>query len=332
MQLNNDPIMKKNICDKIKITCSYVNQHSKFVKINETNILKLINENKFQNYLSNVPSWKSCHIDACKYDFELVLAFIFVVDSLNFCFWPYEELNTENDFEYGDLVSNITDCLEKCPEFFTPIYLSSMSVTDLCEKVFKNKDFPLLEERTRSLNELGIFIHTKYNSSFKYFLEKCNYDCLEIISKIVEGVTTYRDETIYQGRQIFIYKRAQILAADIFYMCKELSNPIILKNAEDLTMFADYRVPQILLDLGILEYEEDLMRKILNKERILPNSLEETEIRANTVVCVEKIKNIFNKSFTKNILSLEVDYVLWNIGEERRKEILPHHRTLTIFY
>ncbi len=51
-----------------------------------------------------------------------------------------------------------------------------------------------------------------------------------------------------------------------------------------------------------------------------------------TIICVEKIKEVVFKRFGMNILSLEVDYVLWNEGEVRRKSIKPHHRTLTIFY
>ena len=62
------------------------------------------------------------------------------------------------------------------------------------------------------------------------------------------------------------------------------------------------------------------------------NSLEEIEIRANTIVSVEMIKEEINKNFNRKILSLEVDFVLWNVGEEKRKSLVPHHRTLTIFY
>jgi hypothetical protein len=105
-----------------------------------------------------------------------------------------------------------------------------------------------------------------------------------------------------------------------------------MTNAEALTMFADYRVPQILLDLGIMEYDQNLEKRILEKEEITPNSLEEIELRANTIISVEMIKNAINEEQGKKIYSLEVDYVLWNVGEERRKELKPHHRTLTIFY
>ena len=92
-------------------------------------------------------------------------------------------------------------------------------------------------------------------------------------------MTTYRDETIFKGKQISIYKRAQILAADLCtaIKCFKNSNKVLLKNCEKLTMFADYRIPQILRQYEIIEYSEELCNKIDNKVELLPNSIEEVK-------------------------------------------------------
>jgi hypothetical protein len=322
-----------NICDKIKITCQHVYNNSNFVKINEEKINDFIKQKS--DLFSSVPSWASCHFNPNDFDFESTLGFVFVVDALNFCFWPYERIlnKSKEDFEYGDLVNNTLHTLKTDPNFFTAERLINLTQEELCKNIFSNeKEFPLLDERTRSLRELGTFIKNKHESKFANFLKSCGNDCVKIVEGIVAGVSTFRDETIYKGKQIFIYKRAQILSADLYYMCSELHKPIYLSNADALTMFADYRVPQVLLDLGIMEYESNLENKILNKEEVQPNSHEEIELRACTIISVEMIKNAINKQFGKKILSLEVDYILWNVGEERRKELKPHHRTLTIFY
>jgi hypothetical protein len=97
-------------------------------------------------------------------------------------------------------------------------------------------------------------------------------------------------------------------------------------------MFADYRIPQILLEVGIFEYDSKLLGKIIEKQELLPHSHEEIEIRANTIIAVEKMKEEFKKKYKRDILSLEVDYLLWNEGERLRKDMKPHHRVLTIFY
>jgi len=322
-----------NICDKIKLTCEHVYKNSKFVNINEEKIYDFVN--KKSDLFSSIPSWTSCHFNPNDFDFETTLCFVFVIDALNFCFWPYERIvnKSKEDFEYGDLVNNTLNCLKTDPNFFKPERLICLSEEELCQKIFSSeKEFPLLDERTRSLRELASFIRKHHHSKFENFLKSCEYNCVKIVEGIASGVSTFRDETIYKGKQTFIYKRAQILSADLYYMCSELHKPIHLSNADALTMFADYRVPQVLLDLGIMEYESNLENKILNMQDIQPNSYEEIELRACTIISVEKIKNAINKKFEKKILSLEVDYILWNAGEERRKELKPHHRTITIFY
>jgi hypothetical protein len=97
-------------------------------------------------------------------------------------------------------------------------------------------------------------------------------------------------------------------------------------------MFADYRIPQILLELEIFEYDSRLLDKIMKKEELLPHSVEEIEIRVNTIIAVEKIKEEFKKKHKKDVFALEVDYLLWNEGERLRNTMKPHHRVLTIFY
>jgi len=326
--------LDKKVTDKVKRTCKHVHKNSNHVKINENKLLEFINVKR--HYFNQVPSWTSSHFDPNDFDFEQVIAFICVIDSLNFCFWPYENISNKKpeDFEYSNLVNSLLILLKNEPKFFNSENLINLTPEICYQKIFNSiVEFPLIEERTRSLNELGKFIQIQYDSKFTNFLEFNKYDCVEIVKSITEGVTTFRDETFYKGKQIFFYKRAQILAADLYYACRELKDPIILSNAMELTMFADYRIPQILNEYEILVYDEELTNKIINKIELYSHSDEEIEIRANTVICVEKIKDEINKlAKDKKYLSLEIDYVLWTVGEELRKEIKPHHRTLSIFY
>jgi hypothetical protein len=60
-------------------------------------------------------------------------------------------------------------------------------------------------------------------------------------------------------------------------------------NQNDLTMFADYRVPQILRQFDILKYSEELASLIDSETEIAYSSPYEVEIRACTVVAVELI-------------------------------------------
>lgn len=62
---------------------------------------------------------------------------------------------------------------------------------------------------------------------------------------------------------VAILKRAQILVADIWACCggEGLGE---FTDIDELTAFADYRIPQSLLWLGVLEYSEDLVKALQN--------------------------------------------------------------------
>jgi hypothetical protein len=60
-----------------------------------------------------------------------------------------------------------------------------------------------------------------------------------------------------------------------------------------LTMFADYRVPQILRNMNILAYSAELAARVDAREEVACGSDYETEIRASTVVCVDRIAGAY---------------------------------------
>jgi hypothetical protein len=201
MEINlnqNNDINNKNDINEIKIlpsftdyiknSCLYVNNFAKSVKINKKNLTEFIEKldlnyfskeeylNYFNNHLSNIR-------DQNLITYENLIAYVCVVDSLNFCFWPLENIYKDKhiEFEYDDYVKNLNIIFEENKQFFTSDYLLSLKIEELKEKVFSNLDFPLLEERLRSLNELGNFIKIFHCGKFENFLEYCKYDCEKVI-------------------------------------------------------------------------------------------------------------------------------------------------------
>lgn len=61
-----------------------------------------------------------------------------------------------------------------------------------------------------------------------------------------------------QGRRVALYKRAQILVAEVCCVL-EAGGEGSISDMDQLTMFADYRVPQALVHLGVLKYTDELM-------------------------------------------------------------------------
>lgn len=52
----------------------------------------------------------------------------------------------------------------------------------------------------------------------------------------------------------------------------------------------------------------------------------EVEIRIATIGAVEEISKLTGKN------AIEIDWVLWQMGEAKLDEMKPHHRVLSIFY
>ena len=91
------------------------------------------------------------------------------------------------------------------------------------------------------------------------------------------------------------------------------------------------RVPQILRHYGILEYSNTLAEAIDNLQVIAFGSIEEIEIRASTIIAVDLLRDSMMK-YGRQLMTIELDWLLWQQGENAKDSLLPHHRTLTIYY
>ena len=96
-------------------------------------------------------------------------------------------------------------------------------------------------------------------------------------------------------------------------------------------MFADYRVPQILRSMGVLKYTDSLSSSIDALETLPWGGKMEVELRAQTVVAVDMLQQALCIRGL-DLLVLECDWLLWQKGEDLKDSILPHHRTLSIYY
>jgi hypothetical protein len=129
----------------------------------------------------------------------------------------------------------------------------------------------------------------KKGLSFHDFVAAHNFDCDELVRGITDSFPGFRDQAIYKGHQVFFYKRAQILVADLIGAFQDYHSEQTFSNAASLTMFADYRVPQILRELNILKYSDQLAQLIDSEVELEYSSEYEVEIRALTIVAVEEI-------------------------------------------
>lgn len=97
---------------------------------------------------------------------------------------------------------------------------------------------------------------------------------------LAEDFDCFRDEHYFEGRKepIRILKRAQILVADM-WACFQGESYGNFKDIDKITMFADYRIPQILVSMGALYLSPSVASAIKQSKNIESGSSWEVQIR-----------------------------------------------------
>ncbi len=268
---------------------------------------------------------------------EKTVAYLLVLDTINFCFWPplgqakWEiSYGTRTASGYYGLAAALKRAMEEGIPIHRASYLAEMQHKDLQYILRGRGTLQLMEKRLENLNELGICLETKFQGNPLNLIEAANKSALSLVQLLRTHLASFRDEATYRGEKVFFYKRAQILAADI-HGAFNGEKWGVFEDIEALTAFADYKLPQVLRQLGIIRYAPSLETKIDQLILIPPGSTEEVEIRAQTIWAVELICRKL-ADLGKHISPFQLDWILWNLGQSDRFRQKPYHRTVTIFY
>ena len=99
---------------------------------------------------------------------------------------------------------------------------------------------------------------------------------------------------------MFLYKRAQIFAADVWGAFKGQGYGEF-GDVGSITIFADYIVPGVLQQLGVLRYSSTLANNIESNKVIGSGTEEEVELRACSIYAVEKMRDLIQKRTGKQV-------------------------------
>ncbi|KAJ2963610.1 hypothetical protein NQZ79_g1397 [Umbelopsis isabellina] len=134
-----------------------------------------------------------------------------------------------------------------------------------------------------------------------------------------------------------IFKRAQILIADI-WACFDGEGLGHFDDIDKITMFADYRVPQALYHLGCLQFSDRLIDMLKEHRPMASGSVEEVEIRGNSIWSVELLKReiqemIENDKSNMKVNAILLDFYIWDFAKEIQGQVdIPTHRTRSVYY
>ncbi len=312
-------------------SAKFIVENSQHVKINSKKV------DEFCDYFSHshIKHW----IDESPFNLRKLnpkdrLHFLLVFNSISFSYWgdpkwKIQYHSKEVDGAYG-MICAITRAIENNVPILDAKFLSEIKESELSKILEGNVQIPLFEERLNILREIGTTLLKKFGGDFTNLIKKANGDSQKLLSLIVENFPSFEDSSIYKGKRVYFYKRAQLLISDIVqsFDGHEFGR---LKNINELTACADYKLPFVLRRLGIFSYSDYLADKIDNQEPIEKDSEEEIELRANTIWVVELIKQKVKKKIA-HADSIHVNDHLWLLGQKKLKNDKPYHLTRTTSY
>ncbi len=197
---------------------------------------------------------------------------IFLIDTLNFCFWTPGDATkwqVDGNTGYFALCAAINRAMKAGIDITNPTYYSTITTTQL-EHILRSDDgvtkCPLLEKRVSILHDVGQKLLTKFDGNFKNCVTQAKNSAQALIKLVVDEFPCFKDEAEYCNKTVAIYKRVQILVGDI-YACYRGEGLGQFNDIQTVTMFADYRVPQVLVHFGAIKYSNDLL-ELLKKGKL----------------------------------------------------------------
>lgn len=280
---------------------------------------------------------------------ERTAMWLLVLDALNFCFWgqgadPQERwrVRWKGDLVdgYVALVAALTTAVERGYPLHDAHWLVNVSEADVDGILAPEEghtEIPLFSARVENLRELGRGLLPYGDRPATAFIDSANGSALLLVQNIVTNFPSFNDVTVWPyantglpGNEVRFYKRAQILVGDLAGGLAR--SPLAdFRDLDQLTAFADYKVPQILREMGVLVYDQHLSSIVDSRTRIPAGDRMEVEIRAATIIACDMLVEAL-RSRGRTITAAELDWHLWSLSQSLGGESRPYHLTETIYY
>ncbi|HLX57243.1 MAG TPA: queuosine salvage family protein [Ktedonobacteraceae bacterium] len=281
---------------------------------------------------------------------ERTANWLLLLDALNFCFWaekdqPRWSIEYEGEVlnGYWALAASLTRAVQEGYPLWDAHYLSEMSSVDLAH-IFRSvpppegtgalnltsAPIPLFQQRLANAREAGSVLLERFDGQFTHAIEEAGGSAVRLALLLVEHFPSFHDVADFRKQEVRFFKRAQICVSDLHgaFGGKQWG---AFTDLHQLTIFADYKLPQILRHFGVLEYHPALAERIDNFELLESGSDEEVEIRAAAVWACELLRQTMSAAGHGSLTAAEIDQRLWLLSHDIA-DMRPYHRTRTIYY
>ncbi|XP_073293854.1 uncharacterized protein [Primulina huaijiensis] len=174
--------------DGVRATSAWVCSQSSHVTIDPAGIEKVAETIK-----DSIPK--------VEWDFEgihyfdngpLTVQYLFVLDALNFCFWPDKELT------YDHLAAGLKEALRNNKSAFDADRLQKYTGPELRKMLKWPRALPLEDERVRLLHEVGFELERCFEGKASKLVESCQKSAAKLVALISQHFPGFRDHTVYK--------------------------------------------------------------------------------------------------------------------------------------
>lgn len=264
-----------------------------------------------------------------------------LLDALNFCFWadPGQERWA---LRYGGawlggywaLAAALKRAIEvEQKPLWDAAFLAAIS-EEAASEIFQppgasRGQIPLFEARVAHMREVGRVLLERFDGWFGNAIEQARSEAVTVAQLLATEFPSFNDVATYGEWEARFYKRAQILAGDLYGIFGGRGIGAI-GGLQRLTAFADYKIPQLLREEGVLRYASELASAIDAREPLAAGSPAEVEIRAATIWGVELLRR---ELASRGVAArpFEIDWLLWTLAQDRAG-MRPYHRVRTVYY
>ena len=189
--------------NKIKSSCQYVADNSKYVKINYDKLDKFINNidcNNLKNWLMYNP------YDLLKLDVETIINFLLVFESIDYSFWGQPKWMIDTDEGIKDGSDALLYVMIKYVKKTKNTDFSNISLNDFKNILKGNVEIPLLEERYKTIVDISKIVNEKMNGNFYKFIKNITSDT-QLFDIIISNFESFKDERNYDGKIFYILEK-----------------------------------------------------------------------------------------------------------------------------
>lgn len=311
-------------------------ENAKHVTINKNSLAKTAKQ--IEKHLKENADFKD-HGHNLTGAFKTDVQLIFFESMMGFCFWTLPKKpkwsiklsNGENVDGWYGVCASFKRALEDGIPDADVNYLIKAKKKDI-SSLFRSAtgaEIPLLDKRVKILNKNAKILKKYFSGEAVNLIQKADHDAIKLFKLLIKYFPSYRDFAKYNGKKVVFLKIAHLLAIDLEYRLTPRSKQPFLKNVDKLSVFADYKLPQLLRMFGLLEYDRSLSKKVDSYAVIRAGSTEEVEMRAAAIWGVELLRQQLSK-----YSSMEIGQVIWLMSQNQKlqSKIKPYHRTYTTYY